>query len=63
MRVDKTSTYRYDVDFILPKQAVKKLRSKELDQLKLSWKDQLLVFELYDVDFFKRHFDCLDAHL
>jgi hypothetical protein len=62
VKIGIPATYQYEVDIILSKKAVKQLRTKEVDQLSILWQNEWLVFDLYDVDFFKRHFACLDAN-
>ncbi|MEM9886340.1 MAG: hypothetical protein AAF849_10635 [Bacteroidota bacterium] len=54
--------YRYRVEYPIGGSALKKLKGKELDKLDLTWTTGMESYEIYDIDFFKRHFECLLQH-
>ncbi|MEL6719701.1 MAG: hypothetical protein AAFP82_13390 [Bacteroidota bacterium] len=55
----KEKTYLYQLEYPLAANLIKHLKVKELDRISINWSTGKEEYEIYDVDFFIRHFRCL----
>ena len=55
-----TKTTRYAAQYLVDKGQVKALREAEIDKVRIIWATGYEDYEVYEVDFFKDLFDCLD---
>lgn len=56
---EKEKAYLYQTEHPLDANTIKSLKTKELDKISIAWSTGKEEYEVYDVDFFIRQFECL----